>query len=148
MRKMILSLCCALMAATGLFAQNDKADNIIGTYSAVNGGDAYKVRVTKSADGTYMAQIFWVKDKYDKNGNVWLDDKNPDKSLRKTPCDRIVLFRGLKYDASRQRWGDTKVYDPKRGIKANMTATFDGPKVLKVRGSLFGISETEIWNRE
>lgn len=148
MKKMLLALCCALLAATVLSAQNDKADNIIGTYSAVNGSDPYRVRVSKSADGTYLAQIIWVKDKYDKDGNVYLDTKNPDKSLRNTPCDQIVLIKGLKYDAARQRWGETKVYDPKRGIKANVVVTFDGPKTLKVRGSLLGISETEVWHRE
>ena len=86
-------------------------------------------------------------DLYDANGVMDVDDKNPDKSLRNTPADKIVLFTGLKYNAKKQQWDGTKIYDPNRGIKVSMTAAFDGPKVLKIRGSVLGIGETEVWKR-
>ena len=50
----------SLVFAMPAFAQgiNDKADNIVGEYLTDRGGSKSKVRVTKSADGTYSAQVF------------------------------------------------------------------------------------------
>ena len=47
-------------------------------------------------------------------GKKILDAKNPDKSLRNTPCDQIVIFNGLKYNASKRQWDGGKIYDPQR----------------------------------
>ena len=102
MKKFLFSALVALMAAIiPSFAQN--ADRIVGEYDAVQGGDPYKVRVTKNSDGTYKAQIFWVKNTTDpKTGQKRLDPKNPNKSLRNVPCDQIVLFNGLSYNAEKK----------------------------------------------
>ena len=147
MKRLLFSLAALLLATVALLAQNDKADNIVGTYISAPGAGQYRVRITRSSDGTYTGQVCWVKEKY-KDGQLQLDDKNPDKSLRQTPCDQIVLFRGLKYDAKKKHWGETKIYDPNRGIKANMTATFVDAKTLHVRGTLLGFGETEVWTKE
>ena len=147
MRKIIL-LVAGLIACLGLWAQNNRADNIIGVYCGGEGKDAFKVKIVKMSDGTYKGQVCWVAQLYDENGNLDVDDKNPDKSLRNTPANKIVLFTGLKYNAQKKQWDGTKIYDPNRGIKANMTATFDGPKTLKIRGTVLGIGETEVWTRE
>jgi uncharacterized protein (DUF2147 family) len=146
MKRLVL-IFAALFACIGLWAQNDKADNIIGTYAGGKGKDAFKVKITKMADGSFKGQVCWVAELYDANGVMDVDDKNPDKSLRNTPADKIVLFTGLQYNAKKQQWDGTKIYDPNRGIKVSMTATFDGPKVLKIRGSVLGIGETEVWTR-
>lgn len=145
--KRLLLIACGLIASIGLMAQNDKADNIVGTYAGGSGKDAFKVKITKLQDGTYKGQVCWVAELYDANGVMDVDDKNPDKSLRNTPADKIVLFTGLKYNAKKQQWDGTKIYDPNRGIRVSMTATFDNPKVLKIRGSVLGIGETEVWKR-
>lgn len=148
MKKLIVTIIATFATAMLCMAQNNKADNILGKYSSVQGEDSYKVEVTKNADGSYKAQIFWVNNPTDaKTGKKRLDEKNPDKSLRNVPCDRIVLFNGLKYDAAKQQWSDTKIYDPQRGIRANCTVKFDNPQTLAVRGSVLGISETAIWKR-
>ena len=101
----------------------------------------------QQADGGYKCQIFWVADPLDDNGKQALDTKNPDKSLRSVPMDKVVLFSGLKYNAEKKHWSDTKIYDPNRGIKVKVTINFDNPKVLKVRGTVLGIGETVTWNR-
>lgn len=147
--KKILSMAVAFLAAAVLCgAQNNKADNILGKYSAVQNGEGYKVEVTKKADGTYKAQIFWVSNPNDpKTGKKALDVKNPDKALRNVPADRIVLIDGLKYDSAKQQWGDTKIYDPQRGIRANCTVRFENAKTLKVSGKVLGIGETATWTR-
>ena len=97
------------------------------------------------SDGTYQGQVMWLEISCDKNGNKLLDVKNPDKSLRNTPCDQIVLFSGLKYNAKKQCWDGAKIYDPQRGLRANMTAEFTKEGKLKIRGSLMGIGESVYW---
>ena len=146
MKRFLTTITLAALCTISVFAQNDKADNIIGKYICGTGKDAYKVEITKQSDG-YKCQIFWVADPLDENGKPSLDTKNPDKSLRNVPMDRVVLFTGLKYNAEKKHWTDTKIYDPNRGIKVKVTINFDNPKVLKVRGTVLGIGETVTWNR-
>jgi len=135
------------MSASGQ-GLNDRPDNILGEYRVTRDGEESKVRFTKEPDGTYKAQVFWVKNDKDKNGNKRLDGKNPDKSLRNTPCDRILLIWNLKYDEAKKQWSGGKIYDPTRGIRANVTCTFEVDGNLKVKGSLMGISETVSWIKE
>ena len=147
MKRIILAL-SALFFSLCLMAQNDKADNIVGTYLCGTGKDAYKVQITKLADGSYKGAVCWVADPYDAEGKVKTDVKNPDKSLRSVPMDRVVIFEGLKYDAKKQHWSDTKIYDPDRGIRVKMTAKFEGGKTLIVRGTVLGIGEKVVWEKQ
>lgn len=146
MKRILALIVAAVIPALALFAQNEKADNILGVYKSAD--SSYKVKITKLSDGTYKGQVCWVAERCDANGKVFLDEKNPDKSLRNTPCDQIVLFKGLKYNADKKRWEGTKIYDPNRGLKANMTAEFSGGNTLKIRGTVMGIGETEVWTKE
>ena len=147
MKRIITTIFASLLYTLAAFAQNDKADNICGKYICGTGKDAYKVEITRQSDGNYKCQIFWVADPLDENGKQALDTKNPDKSLRSVPMDRVVLFKDLKYNAEKKHWTDTKIYDPNRGIKVKVTINFDDPKSLKVRGTVLGIGETVTWNR-
>lgn len=144
MRKILLAI-CALFASICLFAQNDKADNIMGNYQYGSGIDAYKLKISKLADGTYEGVVYWVADILDRNGNKYTDVKNPDKSKRNNPLDQTVLFSGLRYDAAKKTWGGTKVYDPHRGIRAKMTAAFRDDTTLVVTGTLMGFTEKVEW---
>ena len=94
-----------------------------------------------------MAQIIWVKNRTDENGNVRLDEKNPDKSLRHVPCDEIILFSGLKYNPDKKQWDGTKIYDPTRGIRANLVCRFEDDGTLRVKGSLLGFSQSFYWEK-
>lgn len=128
-------------------ALNTKGDNIVGTYRGVQKNDKFKVKVTRQSNGTYRAQIFWVEHDTDSDGKKILDGNNPDKSLRSTPCDRIVLFAGLKYNERDRCWDGTKIYDPHRGVKAKMKAWFADDGRLCVKGTLLAFSETVYWER-
>ena len=145
----MMTLLCAMVFYLPTFAQgiNDKADNIVGEYLTDRGGSKSKVRVTKSADGTYNAQIFWVEKPLDANGNKRKDVKNPDKSLRNVDIDQVVIVQGLKYDASKKMWGGAKIYDPSKGIRVNVTAEFETADKLKLRGTVLGIGTTLYWTR-
>jgi uncharacterized protein (DUF2147 family) len=149
MKQFMMTLLCALVFAMPSFAQgiNDKADNIVGEYLTDRGGSKSKVRVTKNADGTFSAQIFWVEKPFDAQGNKRKDVKNPDKSLRNVDIDQVVIVKGLKYDAEDKTWGDARIYDPSKGIRVNVTAEFVDANKLKLRGTIFGIGTTLYWTR-
>ena len=149
MKRFMISILCALVFAMPSLAQgiNDKADNIVGEYLTDRGGNKSKVRVTKEADGTYSAQVFWVEKPYDAKGNKRKDVKNPDKSLRNVDIDQVVIGKGLKYDKEDKEWGGAKIYDPSKGIRVNVTAEFETADKLKLRGTIMGIGTTLYWTR-
>lgn len=126
---------------------NASADNIVGTYLADHKGEKSKVKISKNTDGSYTAQVFWVQNRTEKDGSVRKDVKNPDKSLRNVDCDKIVIFKGLKYDSSSKTWGGTSIYDPVRGLNASLKAWFKDSKTLALKGSKMGFSETVYWTR-
>ena len=126
---------------------NSKADNIIGDYLVDHKGEKSKVKIFKNADGSYTAQVFWVQNRTEKDGSVRKDAKNPDKALRNVDCDKIVIFKGLKYDASSRSWTGTTIYDPVRGINASLKASFNDSKTLSLKGTKMGFSETVFWTR-
>ena len=126
---------------------NDTGDNIVGIYSGKQGDDRFRAKIVKLADGTYRGQVIWLERDKDSNGNKILDVKNPDKSLRTKPADQVILFSGLKYNAKKHRWDDTKIYDPQRGFRAHMAAEFTSDGRLCIKGSLMGISESVYWQK-
>lgn len=126
-------------------SDNSKADAIVGNYYISHKGEESKVRFSKNADGTYKCQIYWVAKDKDASGKKILDVKNPDKSLRDTPSDRIVLIDGLKYNSGKKQWDGAKIYDPMRGIKVSVTCKFTDDGKLSLRGSVMGIGETVLW---
>ena len=150
MKRLIIIVFGLLSAVFGLSAQselNSSADSIVGMYEVKHNGELTKVRVYKSSSDTYTAQVVWVENRLDANGNVRLDEKNPEKSLRHVECDKVILMEGLVYDPEKQRWGDTKVYDPTRGFRANVQCEFIENGTLRVRGSLLGFSQSIFWKK-
>lgn len=148
-KKIIVALICAVFCATPIYAQskNDNPDSIVGEYLTDRGGSKSKVRVYKEANSTYTAQVFWVENPYDKNGKKRKDVKNPDEKLRNVDIDKVVLVKGLKYDADDKEWSGAKIYDPTKGIKVNATAKFEKDGRLKLRGTILGIGKTLYWKK-
>ena len=55
----------------GLYAQEtNPGDAILGTYASVQAGHEYHAKITKKADGTYKAQVIWVKDAIDPDRGI------------------------------------------------------------------------------
>ena len=150
MKKFIIAFICAVAFAAPSFAQgiNDKADNIVGEYLTDRGGSKSKVRVTKNANGTYDAQVFWVQNPYEADGKTKRKDvKNPDKELRNVDVDQIVIVKGLQYDKEDKCWGGAKIYDPTKGLKVNAEAQFETADKLRLRGTILGMGVTLYWTR-
>ena len=55
-------------------------------------------------------------------------------ALRSGRADAIVLVRGLRYDAKKERWTGGTIYNPVDGKVYDVQAEFDGPQELRVRG--------------
>lgn len=151
MKKSLAILAVLLCTSLGMFAQNPlngKADSILGEYLVPDPGNDSKVRFTKNPDGSYNCQIFWLANNINPdNGQPWTDLRNPDKSLRNRRCDSIVIISNLKYDAARQVWNGAKIYDPNRGIKANVTCQFMPDGQLMLKGTVLGIGEKVYWKK-
>lgn len=149
MKKIIFTLVCSVLFALTGNAQdiNSKGDNIIGEYLYVKESGKSKIRFSKAANGTYTAQVFWVENAVDANGAKRKDLKNPDKSLRNVNLDKVVLIKGLKYDADDKEWGDAKIYDPSSGKIYSVDIEFKDANTLKVYGNIWGIGKTVYWTR-
>ena len=148
MKKIIFTIICAL-ATLSLNAQdlNSNGDNILGEYLSIKDGGKSKIKITKEANGTYTAQVYWVERALDASGNKRKDVKNPDKSLRNVDLDKVILVKGLKYDAKDKEWTDTKIYDPGSGKIYSVDIEFKDAKTLKVYGNILGIGKTVYWTR-
>ena len=146
MKRIFATLIAVILTTMCVMGQTN-ADDIIGTWSGRQDGAGYRVKVTKQSDGTYQGQMLWMERDKDADGKKLLDTKNPDKKLRNVPHDRVVIFTGLKYNADKQHWGGTKIYDPRRGMKAHLTIFKEQDGRLRVKGSLLGISESVYWTK-
>lgn len=149
MKKIIFTLLCTVLISVPSFAQNmnSKGDNIIGEYLYVKKEGDSKIRISKAADGTYTAQVFWVANALDKNGNKRKDVKNKDKNLRNVDLDKVVIIKGLKYDADDKEWGDADIYDPSSGKIYDVDIEFKDAKTLEVYGNIWGIGKTVYWKK-
>ena len=148
MKKIIFTIMCALMAISANAQNlNSKGDNIIGNYLSTKDGVKSKIKITKKANGTYKAQVYWVERALDAKGNKRKDVKNPNKSLRNVDIDKVVLIKGLKYDAKDKEWTDSKIYDPGSGKIYSVDIEFKDAKTLKVYGNILGIGKTVYWTR-
>ena len=148
MKKIIFTIMCALMAISANAQNlNSKGDNIIGNYLSTKDGVKSKIKITKEANGTYKAQVYWVERALDAKGNKRKDVKNPNKSLRNVDIDKVVLIKGLKYDAKDKEWTDSKIYDPGSGKIYSIDIEFKDANTLKVYGNILGIGKTVYWTR-
>ena len=143
----LLSVVAFAWAVSAQADLNARRDNILGVYLGEQHGDVFKARITKSDDGTYMCQIFWMENDREADGSKRLDTKNPDKSLRGVPCDEVVLFSGLKYNEKKLCWDGKKIYDPQRGFKAALSAKFTEESILRLTGTVMGISGHFNWKK-
>lgn len=124
------------------------ADRIVGQYLAEGQGNCCKVRIVRDADGTYSGSVYWIRDSLDsKTGKLALDVRNPDKSLRNVPLNRVKLFSGLKYNPEKDVWEGAKVYHPVLGVKADAKMWLNEDNDLRLRGTVLGIGMTVTWKR-
>lgn len=139
---------------TNLSAQTKNTpaeDAIIGLYFVYEEStkEESKISIQKDADGTYYAQVAWMKQPNMPDGSPKKDFKNPNVAMREVHADRIVIMRGLSYNPSKKEWENGKVYNPLNGKTYKSYMEFVAENKLKVRGYL-GISmlgKTMYWTK-
>lgn len=143
---LLLLLACFMIVSMPAMAQSD-GDKIIGTYKALRNGVNSKIKVTKNSNGTYRAQVIWADNLKMPDGSIRTDVKNPDKSKRNTPADKIVLVDNVSY--KNNEWSGGKIYDPTSGKSYKVTISFKDAKTLKLRGyiGIEALGETMYWTK-
>jgi uncharacterized protein (DUF2147 family) len=64
------------------------------------------------------------------------------------PMLGLEIIRGAKKDAAEEVWTSGKILDPENGKEYTLKLTpVEGGKKLSVRGSVFGIGRTQVWER-
>ena len=136
---MLVAVVCCL----GMMAQS-AADQIVGTYKAVQNGQESKVKIFKVGDG-YRAQVCWLKEPNNPDGTPKTDHRNPDKAKQKVLASQIVLVNTVTYKDG--EWSNGKIYDPTKGKEFNVTISFKDAKTLKVKGNWGPFSQTVYWTK-
>ena len=104
----------------------------------------------------YRGSILWqLHDKYGPedgpalNGKIVTDRNNPDPALRAQALTGLRLLKGLRYDASSNKWVNGRVYNADNGRTYNCVVRLLNPNRLQLRGfigiSLFG--GNTVWSR-
>lgn len=147
MKKFLFMLLCLFLAVSVPAMAQSEGDKIVGTYKVLRNGVNSKVKVTRNSNGTYRAQVTWADNLKMPDGSIRKDVKNPDKSKRNTPVDKIVLFDGMSY--KNKEWTGGKIYDPTSGKSYKLTITFKDEKTLKLRGyiGVEALGETMYWTK-
>lgn len=148
-RKIVLA--AALFNAALLLAESE-ADKICGLYYVVDkftSGEQCKIRIYRTAQNTYEAQVVWMNQPNNPDGTPRLDVNNPNPALRNTPCNRVVMMRNITYNAAEKEWQNGEVYNPQNGRFYRSYLRFENDSTLRVRGywgvSLLGL--TMYWDK-
>jgi uncharacterized protein (DUF2147 family) len=96
-------------------------------------------------NGKYFGKSIWLKNPNTKNGNPRLDERNPNQSLRKRSLLNLVILTDFIYED--KEWIDGRLYDPNEGETYSCKMWLETPKVLKVRGYVGFLYETETWTK-
>lgn len=120
-----------LLGSVNLFAQNKKADDILGIW--LNEDKDAKVEIFM-AGGRYYGKIIWLKDPIDTETNKpKLDKHNPEKNLKSRPILNLEILKAFKFNG-KDEWSDGSIYDPKSGKTYSCYMKFEAAGKIKIRG--------------
>ena len=97
--------------------QTTRADQITGTWTNENGDAKFEIQ---KKDGTYIANIIWLKNPKNTAGKEKEDKNNPDKSLRTRPVIGMNIITGLQFE--NDKYVNGQIYSPEKGITATCSA--------------------------
>ena len=122
-----------------------QSDDILGIW--LEEKKQSKIEVYKK-DNSFFGKIVWLKEPLDKDGNIKLDKKNPNNSMRKNPINGLVIMKDLKYK-KKGEWSDGEIYDARSGKTYSLEVYMKNVNKLDLRGyigyTLFG--KTTSWTR-
>ena len=106
-----------------------------------------KIEVYKKGN-SFFGKIIWLKEPLDEDGNIKLDKKNPNNSMRENPINGLVIMKDLKYK-KKGEWSNGEIYDARSGKTYSLEVYMTNQNKLDLRGylgfTLFG--KTTTWTR-
>tara|TARA_B100001564_G_scaffold277459_1_gene239411 strand:+ start:108 stop:533 length:426 start_codon:yes stop_codon:yes gene_type:complete len=127
-----------------IFCQS-QSDDILGIW--LEEKKQSKIEIYKK-DNIFFGKIIWLKEPLDEYGNIKLDKKNPNNSMRKNPINGLVIMKDLKYK-KKGEWSDGEIYDARSGKTYSLELYMKNVNKLDLRGyigyTLFG--KTTSWTR-
>ncbi len=97
----------------------------------------------------FKAKVVWVNDKGKTPMSEWVDEKNPDRSLRSRKIIGIEVLHNLRYNADDNKWQDGLIYDASSGKQWDSVVWLTKDNLLKVKGYWLVkfLSETHTFKR-
>lgn len=102
------------------------------------------IKFTYNGD-KYSAQMVWMAQPNDDDGNPKKDRNNPDKSLQSRPVLGISLIWGLELKDN--QWINGSIYSPKKGLTAKCQVEMIDPNTLEIKATKGIFSATKTWKR-
>ena len=122
-----------------------QSDDILGIW--LEEKKQSKIEVYKK-DNSFFGKIIWLKEPLDEDGNIKLDKKNPNNSMRENPINGLVIMKDLKYK-KKGKWSDGEIYDARSGKTYSLELYMKNVNKLDLRGyigfTFFG--KTTTWTR-
>lgn len=131
-----------LLQLPGIIFAGDE-NGILGKWGD-HKGEA-KVMIYKKGE-KFFGKLYWLKDPYDKYGNVRKDEKNPEREKRDRELEGLEILRNFTYDKG--VWTGGKIYDPRSGKTYDCKLSLSDEGKLFIRGymgfSFIGKTETMV----
>ena len=106
------------------------------------------IEIYQKKDETIEGKIIWLANPLDENGEIKLDEKNPNINLKKRTMQNLIIIKQLKL-TEKNKWSNGSIYDARSGKTYSLTAKLEGKDTLFMRGYLgFSlIGKTTRWTR-
>tara|TARA_S200000501_G_scaffold329677_1_gene330471 strand:+ start:434 stop:880 length:447 start_codon:yes stop_codon:yes gene_type:complete len=146
MKKTLIFIFCTLFS---FFSFSQKKDALVGVWLEEEGQSKIKIYAVNTSEGIkYEGKIIWLEEPLRENGEIKLDDKNPNPQLREQTILGLIIMKDLKFKKT-SYWYDGSIYDARSGKTYSLEIIMPDKNTLKLRGYL-GISligKTTIWKR-
>ena len=146
MKKTLILIFCTLLS---FFSFSQKKDALVGVWLEEEGQSKIEIYAVNTSEGIkYEGKIIWLEEPLRENGEIKLDDKNPNPQLREQTILGLIIMKDLKFKRT-SYWYDGSIYDARSGKTYSLEIIMPDKNTLKLRGYL-GISligKTTIWKR-
>ena len=146
-RTLALAVSCLLLA--GPAASNDSADPAAGVHGLwlTQGGSAV-VRIADCGPGDMTGTPCGTVASADiPEGAPTTDVNNKDETLRDQPIVGLTMLDGFEWRGG--KWKRGRIYNPEDGksYKSSIALDADDPNILKVKGCIGPLCQTQRWTR-
>ncbi|MEM7573046.1 MAG: DUF2147 domain-containing protein [Bacteroidota bacterium] len=138
MHKLSLSLALFFLLIGSITAQSE----VLGRWLSAEGNA--QVEIYQSGD-KYFGKIVWMEEPYDEDGNLKLDEENPEASLQSQTILNSIILQDFTY--KNKQWKGGTIYDPESGKTYSSKMWLDGDNTLKLRGYWGFLYRTSQWTR-